>query len=366
VHPVVVAGRGADLKPLVLAVNPAYDVTRLGLFEGERLVRSSVIQHPASALRSYRRIADQGALRGEGIRDFMAAAGVPRGRLSAAVGQGGLLSRAVPGTYLVDATLLRELAEAAPLEHEANLGAPLAHAIAAEHGCPAYVVDPVDGAALETLSRIGGVSGPVKTALTHALNMRLVARRHASGVNRPVHEMKYVVAHLGGGFSMAALRGGLLLDAVTSVAPVAVAQGDSIEAALAAACSEPGADARSVAAGIFGARSLHPALAEAQVLAALSRAEHGERAAFLLLQAVSYQLAKIVGELATVLEGEVDAILLTGSLAGAGPVVSGLSRRVEWIAPVFAYPGEEELRALADGALRALSGAEQARRYPSC
>ncbi|BDG09740.1 butyrate kinase [Anaeromyxobacter paludicola] len=364
-HPPPVEGvpRGA---PLVLAVNPAPGVTRLGLFEGERLVRSAAVQHSERSLRACRRLLEQQDFRLDGVRGFLTAAGVQPGRLAAAVGQGGLLPRALPGTYLVDDALLREQAQAAPIEHEANLGAPIVHALASEHGCPAYVVDPVDEAALDALARLGGARGPVRTALTHALNMRLVARRHASGVNRPTQEMKHVVAHLGDGFSLAALRGGVLLDAVTSLAPVGEARGDSIETALAAACAQPGADARSVAAGLFGARALQPTLSGAQVLTALARAERGERTAFLLLEAVSYQLAKVVGELATVLEGEVDGILLTGGLTSAGPVVSGLSRRVEWIAPVFVYPGEEELRALADGALRALSGAEQALRYPRC
>ncbi|HZZ86439.1 MAG TPA: butyrate kinase [Anaeromyxobacteraceae bacterium] len=350
-------------------MNPFPDFTRLGLFEGERLLRSAAVRPPEQTLRSCRRISEQRDLRADGIRAFLATAGVERGRLTAAVGRGGLLPRAAPGTYLVDDSLLRGLAQPPALEHESTLGAPLAHAVASDHGCPAYVVDAFDAfdaGALDALARLDDTSGPTRTALTHALNMRLVARRHASGLNLPAQTVKCVVAHLGEGFSLAALRGGRILDAVTSLSPVAVARGESIEAALAAACAQPGADERSVALGLFGARALQPALAEPQVRAALDRAEHGERTSFLLLQAVSYQLAKVVGELATVLEGEVDGILLTGALAAAGPVVSGLSRRVEWIAPVFVYPGEEDLRALAEGALRALSGAEQALRYPAC
>ncbi len=357
---------GSDTaSALVLVLDAVPETTRVGLFQGERLLRSAAVTPPGLALRACRDISEQQAPRAEGIRAFLASAGVGRGRLAAAVGRGGVLPRAGCGTYLVDESLLREQARAATLEHESKLGAPLAHAVAAEHGCPAFVVDPVDASALEALPRGEGTGGALQAILTDALRMRLVARRHAASVGRTPQELRCVVVHLGGGFSLAALRGGALLDLVSTLAPAPRDHEDCVESALAAVCARPGASARSVATGVFGARRLLPCLSEARVNAALGRAERGERNSFLLLQALSYQLAKVVGELATVLEGEVDAILLTGSLSAAGPVVSGLSRRVEWIAPVFVCPAEEELRALADGGLQALSGEERALRYPA-
>lgn len=359
------ASGATSAAPLLLVIDPVPETTRVGLFLGERLLRTAAVKPPVSALRACRRVSEQQALRAEGIRAFLASAGVGRGRLAAAVGRGGVLRRAGCGTYLVDDSLLREQAQATSLEHESQLGAPLAHALASEHGCPAYVVDPVDASALEVLPRADGASGPLQALLTDALRMRLVARRHAASVGRTPQELRCVVAHLGGGFSLAALRGGALLDLVTTLAPAPRHHEDCVESFLAAACARPGASARSVATGVFGARRLLPCLSEARVTAALARAERGERNSFLLLQAMSYQLAKVVGELATVLEGEVDAILLTGSLSAAGPVVSGLSRRVEWIAPVFVCPAEGELRALADGGLQALSGEERPLRYPA-
>jgi butyrate kinase len=310
-------------------------------------VRSHSEPHPELELRSRR--VDQRGLRAKAVRAFLASAGVQRGGLAAVVGHGGVLRPVEGGTYEVSPALLRD-AERAVAEHPANVGAGVVHAIAAEWGCQAFVVDPDSVDERETIARL---AQPCDLAALHApaLAMRAAARRHARAVNRSVEGLRLIIAHLGAGVTICAQRAGRMVDVVDLwERPQACGHvcGALPETALADLGDREGRS------GPRGA----PDLAEALV-----RAERGDGRAAIVLQTAAYRLAKAVGELATVLEGEVDAVLLTGGLAGAGPIVADVCRRVEWIAPVFLYRDQGELLALAEGALRVLTGEEPAKRY---
>jgi len=93
------------------------------------------------------------------------------------------------------------------------------------------------------------------------------------------------------------------------------------------------------------------------------RAAAGDQDAALILKAMSYQVAKAIGAMATVAEGRVDRIILTGGVAHSRRITEDISRRVKFIAPVLVIPGEEELLSLAQGALRVLRGEEEAQDY---
>jgi butyrate kinase len=179
-----------------------------------------------------------------------------------------------------------------------------------------------------------------------ALALRAVARRHARAVKRAVEELRLVVAHLGSDVAMCAHRGGRMVDVV-------------LPWERRHACGHVcGGSVEARSAGAFA-----PPAACTDLSAALARAERGDSGAIVALQAAAYRIAKAVGELAAVLEGEVDAILVAGALASAGPLVAELCRRVEWIAPVYLYRDPDELLALAEGAMRVLAGEEPAKRY---
>jgi butyrate kinase len=262
--------------------------------------------------------------------------------------------------------MLRDAARAERGEHAANLGAPLAHAIAAEHACPAFVVDPVSVDELDDVARISGLAGVERKSLCHALNMRAVARRHAAAAGRPLRALRLVVAHLGTGASLCALRDGRMVDVVNpqDEGPFSGDRAGGVPAtALVDLCFAADADARALKRRLFGDGGLHSYLGTRDVREAAERAGRGDRAAALVMEAMAYQVAKAVGEMAVVLEGKVDAVLLTGGAAHVASLVAAVRRRVEWIAPVSVYAGEDELAALADGARRVLAGEEQARDY---
>ncbi len=359
-------GGSAAATELVLAVNPGAGSTKLGLFRGAERVMEHAERHTERELERFSRIADQLSWRTSAVRSFLERARVERGALAAVVGRGGLFKPVVSGTYLVDEAMLRDAEQSPRGEHASNLGAPIAKAIADEHGCPAFVVDPVSVDELEPVARLSGLAGVERKSLCHALNMRAVARRHAATVGRPLQELHLVVAHLGTGTSLSAQSEGRLVDVVNpqDEGPFSGDRCGGIPAtALVDLCFARGTERSALRRRLFGDGGLFSYLGTRDVREAAERAERGDAEARLVLDAMAYQIAKAVGELATVLRGEVDAVLLTGGAAHGEALVGGIRRRVEWIAPVFTYPGEDELLALAEGALRVLGGDERARSY---
>jgi butyrate kinase len=352
--------------PLVLAVNPGAGSTKLALYRGEALVREERLSHPDFLERPAARVHDELAPRLAAARALLDAAGVAPGALAAVAGRGGLLPPLRSGTYLVDAAMLDDLSVARHGEHASNLGAPLARALAADHGCPAFIVDPVSVDELEPVARVSGLAGIERRSFSHALNMRAVARRYAAELGRALEALRLVVVHMGTGVSLSAQRDGRMVDVVNpkDEGPFSGDRAGGVPAsALVELCFAPGADARALKRRLFGDGGLFSHLGTRDAREAIRRCEAGDARACLVLDAMCYQIAKAVGGLAAALEGRVDAVLLTGGMAHLPAVVEGVRRRVAFIAPVHVHPGEDELRALAEGALRVLRGEERARDY---
>jgi butyrate kinase len=354
---------------LILCVNPGATSTKVGLFDGATPREERTLRHGDEELGRFPRVADQLGLRLGAVRDFLAAARVgagPGGALAGVAGRGGLLRPLPSGTYLVDEALLADAARAARGQHASNLGGPLAAAVAAEHGCPAFVVDPVSVDELAPVARVTGLAGVERQSLAHALNIRAVARRHARARGRPLESLRLVVVHLGTGISMAALQGGRMIDVVNpqDEGPMGPDRAGGLPStAVVSLCFARGASEAAVRRRLFGEGGLASLLGTRDFAEALGRAEGGDAPARLAVEAMAYQVAKAAAGMAAVLGGEVDALLLTGGMARAERFADGLRGRLSWIAPVAVYPGEDELLALAEGAWRVLSGEEKARRY---
>ncbi len=353
---------------LVLAVNPGSTSTKVALFRDEQVVREANLKHEDAELAPYPRIFDQLPLRAAAVDRLLAEAGVKRGELSAVVGRGGLLKPLASGTYAVDAAMLADLEAAKRGEHASNLGGAIAQTLAAEHGCPAFIVDPVSVDEMEPVARLSGVDGIERQSRSHALNMKAVAKRHAKAVGKPYPELRLILAHLGSGVSVSAHRGGRMIDVINPQDEGAFSPdraGGIPATQLIDLCFREGATPKSVRRILFGDGGLYSYLQTRDARDVVKRAEAGEEKARLVLEAMSYQVSKCIGEMATVLHGQVDGILLTGGMAYNAPVVGPIRSRVEWIAPVHVYPGEDELQALCEGALRVLRGEEPARSYAS-
>jgi butyrate kinase len=352
--------------PLILAINPGSSSTKLGLFDGDRQAVAETIRHSESELMRFRRrpILDQLAVRAAAIVAWMAEQGIAFERLGAAVGRGGLLPPLHSGTYLVDAALLALLERHERGEHASNLGAFLADEIAARNGVQAFVVDPVSVDEWPDHVRLSGHPDLDRECLSHALNTKAVAKRYASSVGRAYEDLRLVVAHLGSGISISSHQGGRMIDVTNSreEGPFSPERAGGVPAMkLVELCFSGAFDRRAIEDMLFREGGLLAYAGTRDVDEVISRAQTGDEHAGIVIRAMVHQVSREIAAAAAPLRGQVDAILLTGGMAYSAALVESISQHVEWIAPTHVYPGEDELTALAEGALRVLRGEEKAR-----
>lgn len=345
----------------VVTINPGASSTKVALFDDDQCVARVGLDHYFS---DEVRLFDQLPRRRELVQDFLDAH-LGDGHLDAVVGRGGLLPPLAAGTYLVTPELLDLSRRAERGEHASNLGALLAAEIAEPRGVPAFIVDPVSVDELSDVARIAGLEGVERVSLCHALNIRAVAHRHALQQARPLDELRLVVAHLGTGISMAALDDGKMVDVVNprDEGPIGMDRPGALpNFALLDRCFDAGLNRRQLQGQILGDGGVFSYLGTRDLREVQARRDAGDSRAALILDALVYDTAKWIAAMATVLCGRLDAILLTGGMAHSQDLIASLSERIGWIAPIFVYPGEDELQAMAQGALRVLRGQTSPRR----
>ncbi len=353
---------------VILAINPGSTSTKLAVFDGEAVVLEATIQHDDDALAPYRArpILDQLDLRLEAVHGVLAGRGVDAASLDATVGRGGLLRPLESGTYRVTDAMLDELRAAPRGEHASNLGAFLAREMAAPAGCPAFIVDPVSVDEWPDVARPSGLAGLDRECLSHALNTKAVAKRYARDTGMPYAQLRLVVVHMGSGHSVSAHREGRMVEVTNSreEGPFSTERAGTVPTVrLVQRVLDDGLSFADAERMLFREGGLHSYLGTRDLREIEARIDAGDEEARRVLDAMAYQLRKSVGAMVAVLEGDVDAILLTGGMARSERLVGELSARLAWAAPVHVYPGEDELSALAEGAGRVLAGEESALDY---
>jgi butyrate kinase len=353
---------------LVLTINPGSTSTRAALFSREGRIADLHVQHPAAELEALGRISEQLPLRRAAVADALGPAlSAPDVRLVAAVGRGGLLRPLPGGIYPVNAAMLADLATARYGEHASNLGAPLARALGAEHGAPAFIADPVTTDDLLPEARLSGLPEIERRSRAHALNIRACARRAAAALERPLADCAFVVAHLGGGISVAAVRGGAILDTNDALLGMGPFSPERAGALPVGPLVELATSGRYTRAELLERLARHGGLkaylGTNDLRVVLARCDAGDAQAQLVLRAMVHQVAKEVGAMATVLRGRLDAVVLTGGLTFAEPFVAALRERTDFLGRHLVFPGEGELESLAEAGFRAVSGAEPLRTY---
>lgn len=352
----------------LLIINPGSTSTKIAVFDDDTPLFTETLRHSAGDLARFRNVAAQFAFRRDLILEALASHGVPLSSLTAVVGRGGLLRPVPGGTYRVNAAMMKELAEARYGEHASNLGALLAHEIAqAAGGVPAFIVDPVVVDELEPVARLTGLPEMNRRSTFHALNQKAVARRAAADLGRPYTDVNLVVVHLGGGISIGAHRRGRVIDvnnALDGEGPMSPERAGTLPSlALVHLAFSWKHTLREIGRMLVGQGGLVAHLGTNDARKVEERIAAGDEAARNVYEAMAYEVAKEVGRAAVALEGRVDRIVLTGGLAHSSLLTGWIAEQVAWIAPVAVYPGEDEMAALAAGALRVLRGEEPAGTY---
>jgi len=354
-------------KYRILTINPGSTSTKIAVFENEISIWEKNIKHNIEATESYSNIIEQFDFRKHSILQTLHKEGINLSRLHAVCARGGLLRPIEGGTYQVNEKMLSDLKQGYSGEHASNLGGLLAFDIAKGLNIPAYIVDPVVVDELDEIARVSGLPIIERKSIFHALNHKAVAHRVAKELNSHYEDVHLIVAHMGGGITIGAHQKGRVIDVNNGLlgeGPFcperagAVPVGDVVDLCFSGEFSKEEVMKLLVGKGGFIGYLGTNNLDEIE-----ERIAAGDKKAGLIYSAMAYQIAKEIGAASVVLKGKVDGIVLTGELASKKNFVREISDRVCWIADVYVHPGENELLALAEGALRVLRGEELAKEY---
>ena len=350
----------------MLIINPGSTSTKLAVYEGAVKLLQENVEHSHDELRQYDTLAGQVPFRLGLIREFLRRNGVSPASLDAVIGRGGLVFGIHTGGYRVGEQLAEALLDDRYSQpHASNLGGVLAKAIADEAGKPAYIYDAVTSSELPPEAKITGFKDIVRTSQAHVLNSRAMAIRCAKDLGGAYEKMNFLVAHLGGGISASAHQRGRIIDTIgDSDGPFSPERAGSVTGQdLVKLCYSGKYTEAEMKKLLRGEGGMYAHLGTGDCREIEARIRAGDRCAALVFKAQALQIAKCIGELCPVLKGECDAIVLTGGIAYSKMLMDMVIEYVGFLAPVYVYPGENEMEALAMGGIRLLSGEEEVREY---
>ena len=349
----------------VLVINPGATSTKIAVFDEDKQVFKKGIDHSAQELDQFDRVIDQADYRQKAILDAVAESGYQLSDFDAVCGRGGLY-RAIPsGTYAVSDAVMRDVEQAPYGEHPSNLGAYLAKKLGDMVGIPAFFVDPVCVDEMTEVAHISGFREFRRQSLFHALNQKATARKAAEQMGKRYEDVKLIVCHLGGGVSVAAHDHGRVVDVfnVKDEGAMGLDRGGSLPVnALINYCYS--GKSKEEVKRIFGRQSgMFSYVGTTDFREICAKVVEGDPKFVQAYEARVYQLAKDIGAMAAVLHFDVDAIVYTAGMAYEEFFCNDISKYVAKLAPIIRLPGEEEMRSLAEGALRVLHGEQEAGVY---
>ncbi|MBR1599251.1 MAG: butyrate kinase [Lachnospiraceae bacterium] len=351
----------------ILIINPGSTSTKIGVYEDENQIFEETLRHPTEEIAKYASIIDQKDFRKEVILNVLKEKNFDIKTLDVVVGRGGLLKPIPGGTYAVTDDLLEDLKIGKQGQHASNLGGILAKEIGDEVGVPSYIVDPVVVDELEPVARYSGMPELPRRSIFHALNQKAVAKRYAKEIGKPYDQLNLIVIHMGGGVSVGAHRNGKVVDvnnildgegAFSPERAGTVPVGDLIKLCYSGKYTE-----KEIYKKICGNGGFNGYIGSNDMRDLLKWKDEGNQEAADLIDAFHYQIAKDAGAMAAVLNGKIDQIICTGGIAYGKETIDALKEKLGWIADFTVYPGEDELLALAQGALRVMTGEEEAKVY---
>ena len=348
-------------KHLILTINPGSTSTKIAVFENEEALFSKKFSHTVQDLMAFEKIIDQTPFRTELIISCLEEESFDIKRLSAVVGRGGLLTPMKSGTYLINDEMVFFL-KSSRFEHASNLGAILAREIADQINIPAYIVDPVVVDEMSDIAKVTGLPDIERISIFHALNQKAAAREAAKILGKKYEDSNLVVAHLGGGITVGAHNLGAVVDVNNGLngdGPFTPERAGSIPAwSLIEMATSGRLNLNQMSKLLTGRGGLVAHLGTNDIEEINRRIQSGDKNAERILAAMVFNISKEIGAMATVLEGNVDAIVLTGGIAYNEDIIEQIRDRVAFLARIIVLPGEDEMRAMALGAGRVLNREE--------
>lgn len=342
----------------ILAINPGSTSTKISVYDELSKLFETTIRHNTDEIQKYKNILDQYDWRKEIIVQTLKDNNIDINSLNAVVGRGGLLYPIEGGTYAVNEKMFADLRASVGGEHASNLGAFIAKSIADDVNIQSFIVDPVVVDELEPVARISGLKDIERKSKFHALNQKAIARTLAKYLNKKYEDLNLIVVHMGGGISIGAHKNGRVIDVVNAIdgeGPFSPERSGAVPVRyIIDMCFSGEFTHKQMLKKNAGEGGMVSYIGSNNLLEICEKAYSGDAEAKLLIDAMCYQIAKEIGSMATVLCGKVDAIVFTGGVANDKKIVATITDRVQFIASVHVYAGEEEMFALTQGCLAAL------------
>ena len=350
----------------ILVINPGSTSTKIAVFEDEKPIMLRNIHHSAEELAQFEKITDQREFRRELVVKELEYLGIPL-QFDIIMGRGGLSRPVTGGVYRVNEKMCEDTYHAIR-KHACNLGCIIAYELAQRiPGCLPLIADPGMVDELDDVARISGSPLMPRICIWHALNQKAIARRFAREYGKRYEDLNLIICHLGGGISVAVHRKGLAVDANNALdgeGPFSPERAGTLPAAsLIHLCYSGKYTKEELLKRISGKAGLMAHLGTTNVKELLGRIERGDKEVELLIDAMIYQTAKTIAGCSAVLYGQIDAILLTGGIAYSDYITSRLRKRIDFLAPVHIYPGEDEMQALALNGLAVWRGEREMKEY---
>lgn len=348
----------------ILAVNVGSTSTKVAFYrDAERLVQET-LTYSAADLAGFKDLREQLPLREAGLRAFIEKNAIDMGKVDLVVSRGGLGRPAPAGAYAVDAAMCEDLMEGRYGKHPSALGPSMAMGLARQYGMPAVVIDPPSTDEFAPLARVSGLPEIERKSAFHALNQKAAARKAAATLKKPYEEVNLVVAHLGGGITVGAHSRGRVIDCTHGLTegPFSPERAGALPTQDLLDLSGR-VSPKDLSKKLVGQGGLAAYLGTTNAVEVEAAVKKGDAKAEVIYRAMAYQVAKDIGAMAAVLAGDVDGVVLTGGLAHSEMLTGWVGQRVKFVAPVFIFPGEDEMEAMAEGALRILRGEETPRTY---
>ncbi|MDP2961022.1 MAG: butyrate kinase [candidate division Zixibacteria bacterium] len=351
----------------ILSINPGATSTKVAIYEDKIPLIEEVLRHSADELKDYPKTLDQLDYRKNIVLEFLKRNNLKITDLSAVVGRGGAFKPLSSGTYRVNQKMLSDIRDGhVQADHVSNLGALIAYELTREVNIPAFIIDPVSVDEFPPISRISGMPELERKSLSHALNIKMVARKSAFELGKRYEELNLIIVHLGSGISVSSHLKGQMIDVnnANDGGPFSPQRCGSLPVTgLAKLCFSGKYTYAEMYDKITRKGGLLAYLDTDDVEEIEKMIDSGDQKAKLIYEAMVYQIAKEIGAMATTLSGRLNAIVLTGGIAHSQKLVNMIKERVEFLSRILVFPGEDELEALTLGALRVLTGEEKEKEY---